>query len=136
MINPDEVQKEITFTFIHSSGPGGQNVNKVATAVQLRFDVRNSLALDEATKNRLLKFAGKKANSEGVIVFEAKRYRSQEKNKIDAQRRLMSLIEKARFQPEARIPTRPSFSSKIARVDAKKRLGEKKQSRKGKTDWE
>jgi ribosome-associated protein len=136
MVQPEEVFKEITFTYIHSSGPGGQNINKVATAVQLRFDVRKSSFLDLATRNRLLKIAGKRATGEGMIMIEAKRYRSQEKNKADAQRRLMSLIEKARIPPEARIPTRPTFSSKIARVEAKKRKGEKKLNRKGAADWE
>jgi ribosome-associated protein len=136
MNNSEDVLKEITFTFIHSSGPGGQNVNKVATAVQLRFDVHNSTALDEATRSRLLKIAGKRATADGFIMIEAKRYRSQDKNKMDAQSRLLTLIDKAQTPPETRIPTQPTFSSKIARVEAKKRKGEKKLNRKGTTDWE
>ncbi len=136
MNNPDDVLKETTFTFIHSSGPGGQNVNKVATAVQLRFDVQNSTVLDEATRSRLLKIAGKRATTDGIIVIEAKRYRSQDKNKMDAQSRLLTLTDKARTPPETRIPTRPTFSSKIARVEAKKRKGEKKLNRKGTANWE
>jgi ribosome-associated protein len=136
MVNTEDVLREIKFTFIHSSGPGGQNVNKVATAVQLRFDVYHSTVLDNVTRSRLLKIAGKRATSDGIIVIEAKRYRSQDKNKIDAQSRLLTLIDKAQTPPETRIPTRPTFSSKIARVETKKRKGEKKLNRKGTADWE
>ena len=91
---------ELTFTFIRSSGPGGQNVNKVATAVQIRFDVRASPSLTEEVKGRLMRAAGKRMTSDGVLVIEAKRYRTQEQNRLDAELRLAALIRKALVQPK------------------------------------
>ena len=94
MDEKDQLLKEMTFNFIQSSGPGGQNVNKVATAVQLRLDIRNSKQLTEEVKMRLEKIAGKRVTGEGILVIEAKRYRSQEKNRADTIERLMRLIKK------------------------------------------
>ena len=120
---------EITCEFIRSSGPGGQNVNKVATACQLRFDVANSPSLPVEVKARLIKLAGKRMSEDGVLVIEARRYRTQEQNRADAISRLEALIQKARVRPVMRRPTRPSASSKAARLDAKKKHGDTKRSR-------
>ena len=132
----ENLLREVTFSYIHSSGPGGQNVNKVATAVQLRFDARNSTSLDEGTRGRLLKIAGKRATENGIILIEAKRYRSQEKNREDAQKRLLALVEKAQEIPVTRISTEPSAPLKQTRFENKKRTSMKKQSRHTPPDWE
>lgn len=121
--------EELHFDFIRSAGPGGQNVNKVATACQLRFDVRQSLSLMEPVKERLIKLAGSRMTDEGVLVLEAKRYRTQEQNRADALLRLTTLIEKATIEPKTRRATRPSLSAKAQRVDSKKKRGETKQAR-------
>ena len=136
VINKEQVQKEIRISFIHSSGPGGQNVNKVATAAQLRFDIRNTLALDEETRNRLAKLAGKKVSDDGILIIEAKRYRSQEKNRMDAEARLFVLIEKASVPPEKRRPTKPTVSARVERLEKKKQRGETKKRRKPPVDWD
>lgn len=120
---------ELQFEFIRSAGPGGQNVNKVATAVQLRFDVLHSISLEPEVKERLVKIAGSRMTDAGVLVIEAKRYRTQEQNRIDAIRRLNTLIEKAALPPPVRKATRPSASSRAARVAGKKLRGEVKRRR-------
>lgn len=120
---------ELQFDFIRASGPGGQNVNKVATAVQLRFDVLNSPSLDDEVKTRLLKIAGRRTTEEGLLVIEAKRYRSQEQNRLDAIQRLHTMIEKASTPPTVRRATHPSASASAARVTAKKQRGEVKRRR-------
>ena len=121
--------EEISFDFIRSSGPGGQNVNKVATAVQLRFDVRNSPSLPEDVRRRLIKLAGKHMTEDGVLVIEARRYRTQERNRQDAIDRLHRLVEKALVPPVKRVPTRPSFGAVNARLTGKKQRGELKRRR-------
>jgi ribosome-associated protein len=112
---------EIRFDFVRSSGPGGQNVNKVATAVQLRFDARNSRALSPEVCNRLLKLAGKRASATGEIVIEAKRFRTQKRNREDAVARLLKLIEKAMSPPRLRRKSHPTAASILKRLRDKKR---------------
>lgn len=120
---------ELTFEFVRASGPGGQNVNKVATAVQLRFDVRASPSLTEEVKARLIRLAGRRMTADGVLVIEAKRYRAQEQNRADAELRLAALIQKALVPPKERRPTRPSAAAKAKRLEEKRRRGEIKRSR-------
>ena len=122
-------QQEIHFDFVRSSGPGGQNVNKVATAVQLRLDVRNSPSLPEEVKTRLLKLAGERVTREGVLVLDARRYRSQDRNRQDAMERLVSIVKRAARKPQKRIRTKPSTLSKEKRLRNKKQRGEIKKLR-------
>ena len=122
-------EDEIKIDFVRSAGPGGQNVNKVSTACQLRFDVQDSPSLSDIVKSRLVKLAGSRMTDEGVLVIEAKRYRTQEQNRLDALQRLAALIDKAQSIPKTRRPPHPSLSAKAERVDAKKKRGETKQSR-------
>jgi ribosome-associated protein len=121
-------ERELHFDFIRSAGPGGQNVNKVATAVQLRFDVRAS-ALPEETKERLLVLAGHRATAEGELLIEARRYRTQEQNREDATRRFVELVRKALLPPKPRKKTRPTATSKAKRLEQKKRKGDVKRMR-------
>jgi ribosome-associated protein len=123
---------EVQLDFIHASGPGGQNVNKVSSAVQLHFDVHASPNLPAEVKERLAKLAGSRMTQDGVLVIEAKRYRSQEQNRLDAIRRLVVLIQKALEIPEIRKKTRPSFSARAARIDEKKHRGAIKRTRREK----
>ncbi len=128
---------EIQYDFIRASGPGGQNVNKVASSVQLRFDVRNSPSLYPDVKERLIKLAGSRMTDEGVLIIEAKRYRTQEQNRFDAIQRLITLIQKALEKPKVRRATRPSVTAKAARVGDKKKHGEIKRTRRfDPSEWE
>jgi ribosome-associated protein len=122
--------KEITFNFIRSSGPGGQNVNKVASAVQLRFEVHKSPSLSVEVKNRLALLAGEKITREGTLIIEAKRFRSQERNRLDAEFRLRTLIQKALVEPKKRMPTKPSAAAQARRVVTKKKRAGLKRLRK------
>ena len=111
---------EVEFNFIRASGPGGQNVNKVSTAVQLRYQLAVSTSLPEEVNKRLLLIAKGIINDQGILVIEAKRYRTQEQNKAAALARLKQLIEKAAILPKKRIGTRPTLSSITKRLNAKK----------------
>ena len=122
-------EKEITFDFIRASGPGGQNVNRVATAVQLRFDVKHTPNLPPNVRTRLIRLAGRRMTSEGILVIEAKRFRTQERNRQDAMDRLIRLIRQASEKPRQRIPTKPSKASKERTLAAKRRRSRIKQMR-------
>ena len=129
---PDE---ELEWKFIRSSGPGGQNVNKVATAVQLRFLLPQNTSLPVAARNRLRTLAGAKINLDGTILFSARGERSQDQNKRDALGRLAVLLRAAMTEPKVRKQTRPTRASKERRIDTKKKRGSTKQSR-GNQGWE
>jgi ribosome-associated protein len=122
-------RNELSFQFIRASGPGGQNVNKVATAAVLHFDVNNSPSLSEEVKSRLVKLAGKKVTRNGILIIEAKRYRLQERNRADAEKRLVALIQKALMRPQERLSTEPTYSSQQERVAIKKKRSAIKRQR-------
>ena len=120
---------EIQFDFIRASGPGGQNVNKVSSAVQLRFNVKSSPSLPEEVRRRLVRLAGGRITLEGVLIIEAKRFRSQEQNRQDALDRLVALIRRAAERPKVRRPTRATLASKQRRLESKRRRSEIKKLR-------
>lgn len=122
-------ENEPQFDFIRSSGPGGQNVNKVATAVQLRFDIANSPTLPAEIKTRLLALAGNRITTEGVLIIEAHQYRTQEQNRVDALLRLVDLLRQAAQKPRPRKKTRPNAAAKARRLDEKRQRGEIKRLR-------
>src|SRR6185503_704149 len=121
-------ERQLQIDFVRASGPGGQNVNKVATAAQLRFDVRGS-SLPEDVRARLIRLAGNRMTMEGVLLIEAKRFRTQEQNREDALERFVELVRKALVPPKPRKRTKPTAASKAVRLQAKKKRGDIKRQR-------
>ncbi len=122
-------ENEIKLSFIRSSGPGGQNINKVATAVQLRFNVKNSPSLSDAVRTRLIRLAGDKMTKDGILVIQAGRFRTQERNRQDAMNRLIKLIQNASMKPKPRIKPKPSKASKELILAAKRHRSKLKRMR-------
>lgn len=120
---------EIKEQFIRASGPGGQNVNKLATAVQLRFDVRRSPSLPAAVRDRLERLAGRRLTHDGILIITAQRFRTQERNRADALERLIELIAEASISPKPRRPTRPTLAAKLRRVETKRHRANVKAAR-------
>jgi len=125
---------EIAEQFVRSSGPGGQNVNKVATAVQLRFDVARSPNLPEPVRQRLKRLAGRRLTGDGVLIIDARRFRTRERNRHDALERLIALVQKAAIAPRPRKATRPTAASKRRRLEGKLQRGALKKGRRSVKD--
>src|SRR5262245_13285641 len=128
-------ESEIEESFVRSSGPGGQNVNKLSTAVQLRFDVRHSPSLPNDVAVRLMRLAGKRMTKDGVLVLIAQNHRTQERNRAEAQARLIDLIREAAVRPVPRRTTKPTKASKQRRIESKKHRSGVKALRQSKPSW-
>jgi ribosome-associated protein len=137
IISPNIVidDSELLERFVRSSGPGGQNVNKVSTAVELRFDIRQSASLPEALRERLLARRDRRLTAEGVFVINAQRFRTQERNRDDARERLASVIQAALHVPKKRVATKPSKGAKERRLTGKRERADIKRTRSSKT-WD
>jgi len=129
-------EEHLTESFVRSPGPGGQHVNKTATAVQLRYDLNLADYLNDSAKMRLKRLAGRRINADGELVIEARRYRSQERNREDARQRLAVLLRHALEEPAKRTPTRPSRAAIRRRLDGKRKRASLKQMRTKPTEWE
>jgi ribosome-associated protein len=127
-------EREIEESFLRSPGPGGQNVNKLETAVQLRFDVRRSPSLPEPVRRRLELLAGQRLTKDGVLILTARSHRTRERNRADALEKLVELIQKAAVAPRPRRPTRPTKASKERRLDTKLRRSRNKELRQRRLD--
>ncbi len=125
---------EIAFEFVTASGPGGQNVNKVASAAQLRFDASSCAALSQAMRERLSRLAGRRMTKDGMIVIQAQRFRSQEQNRRDALDRLVALLAAAAVTPKPRRKTRPTRAAREQRLSEKRRQSERKRTRRAEDD--
>lgn len=128
-------ESELDERFVRASGPGGQNVNKVATSVQLRFDAKRSPSLPEDVRERLLKFAKSRLVYDGIILIEAKRYRTQQRNRQDARERLLKLLQRAALPPKKRKRTKPTQAANLKRLEEKRRRSERKRLR-GEHGWD
>ena len=128
-------EKEIRESFVRAPGPGGQNVNKVATAVQLRFNARNSPSLPPEVRERLIRLAGRRINQDGELIIEANRFRLQEQNRADARARLIQLIRQAAAKPKVRRKTQPTRAAKARRLKNKRRKSENKKARAPVRPW-
>ncbi|MSP46318.1 MAG: aminoacyl-tRNA hydrolase [Xanthobacteraceae bacterium] len=129
-------ESEIEESFVRSSGPGGQNVNKLSTAVQLRFDVRQSPSLPNDVALRLMRLGGRRITKDGVLVLIAQSHRTQERNRADAQARLIALIKEAAIKPVPRRATKPTKASKQRRIEGKKRRSGIKDLRRSKPSFD
>jgi ribosome-associated protein len=127
-------EREIEKKFIQASGPGGQNVNKVATAVELRIDIRHSPSLPQAVRERLERLAGRRLTLDGVLIIMAQRYRTQDRNRQDALERLLDLIRRAAVAPIRRRPTKPTAGARRRRLEAKGQRAELKRTRGSSSD--
>ena len=135
-VTPDLIidEKELEETFVRAAGPGGQNVNKVATAVQLRFDVQHSPSLPEAIRQRLKRLAANRLTMEGVLIIEAKRFRTQEQNRQDARDRLVALLRQAVHPPKPRRATQPTRAARQKRIEQKRQRSQVKRLRRSPPD--
>jgi ribosome-associated protein len=122
-------EEEVQWRFVRASGPGGQNVNKVSTAVELRFDLSGSRSIPEEVKDRLRRLAGRRLNADGMLVIDAQRFRSQARNREDALNRLSALIEQAARPRKARLKTKPTAASRERRLEGKRHRSKVKRSR-------
>ena len=127
--NSEVSPEDLEFRFVRSSGPGGQNVNKVATAVQLRFRLSGKTGLSEQTKQRIKEQEKARINSQDFLILDARRFRTQERNRQDALDRLEAIIKRASARPKPRVKTSPSLQSRLVRLELKRRQGQKKAAR-------